>query len=248
MPTGWTELRVYQLDDLARGMTQRWTSPFPEILRVAWTPRGRSLALSIREPRLALHVSVPFGSIDTLAHDILVSGFTPDGARAVGSSVMGADRELVAMSMDSHATPTTIAARPGDQIDAQLSPDGKWMAYTSNETGRWELFLEPFPFTGERKKISLVGGEDPRWSPQGDRIYYRYRDTFYVVPFDLRTGTAGQARPFVRGPFLNVPGLSHDVSRDGRRLLLILGPPEQTANHVRFISGFDAHVSRMLNR
>ncbi|MGH7551742.1 MAG: hypothetical protein ACREMQ_01785 [Longimicrobiales bacterium] len=69
-----------------------------------------------------------------------------------------------------------------------------------------------------------------------------------MVRFDPRTGTSGAPTPFVRGPFINVPGPSYDVSRDGRRLLLIIGPAQETANHVRFISGFESHVSRMLAR
>ncbi|MGH7469412.1 MAG: hypothetical protein ACRENP_15790 [Longimicrobiales bacterium] len=154
-PPGLNELRLYQLNDLARGVTERWVSPFLP----AWSRSGLPLAagwlFAVFRPPRVLRLPVPFGAADTIARRYT---------------------QLIAASMDSSARLSLLARR--NQIFNQLSPDGKWLAYTSRGMNRWEIFLEPFPLTGKRQKISLAGGEEPRWSPQGDRLYYRYRDTF----------------------------------------------------------------------
>jgi dipeptidyl aminopeptidase/acylaminoacyl peptidase len=77
----------------------------------------------------------------------------------------------------------------------EISPDGRWLAYASDESGRWEVWVQPFPGPGGRWQISKGGGNQPIWSKDGRQIYYRQADQVWVT--DVRTGedfSAGRPR------------------------------------------------------
>jgi glycerophosphoryl diester phosphodiesterase len=78
------------------------------------------------------------------------------------------------------------------QRDARLSPDGRWVAYHSNEPGRYEVYVQPFPPTGARWQVSTAGGAGPRWSADGKRLFFQSPDLF-VVSIDVRAGAAFEA-------------------------------------------------------
>ncbi|HTV79335.1 MAG TPA: hypothetical protein VMF03_13830 [Steroidobacteraceae bacterium] len=68
---------------------------------------------------------------------------------------------------------TSLVDQPGSaQYSSALSPDGRWIAYTSDETGRPEVWLEPLPTTGKRVQLTKDGGSHPQWSPDGRKIYF----------------------------------------------------------------------------
>ena len=103
----------------------------------------------------------------------------------------------------------------------RLSPDGKWMALTSSDTGRYEVYVEPFPPTGERWMISSDGGEEPVWSPASDEVYFRYGNQWMAVTVKTEPSfSTGSARVLFEGNFANTPGYSYDIHPDGDRFLL----------------------------
>ena len=70
-------------------------------------------------------------------------------------------------------TVTPLVDLPGSaQHSSSMSPDGKWMAYASNETGRYEVWIEPFPRTGARHQVTRDGGSHPLWLPDGQSLYF----------------------------------------------------------------------------
>jgi len=103
-----------------------------------------------------------------------------------------------------------------------LSPDGKWIAYASNDSGRSEIYVEPVPGPGGRRQISSEGGEEPRWVRTGREILYRNGTKVMSVAVQLRPAFRGEKavelfdRKFDRGAA--VPG--YDVSPDGQRLVM----------------------------
>ena len=110
----------------------------------------------------------------------------------------------------------------------QFSPDGRWVAYQSNETGRYEIYVRPFRGPGGATPISTAGGVYPRWSRDGRELYYIAPDAkmmAVVVPATQTTIEAGVPTPLFQtrrvGGGVNVIGRGHqyDVTRDGRFLI-----------------------------
>lgn len=110
--------------------------------------------------------------------------------------------------------------------NGQFSPDGKWVAYASNETGKWEIYVTSFPEPRGKWQVSVRGGEQPRWRADGRELFYLSSDSkMMAVP--VTTGTNFEARtPIVlfqatpRQPIPIFDLFVYDVSRDGQRFLI----------------------------
>ena len=107
-----------------------------------------------------------------------------------------------------------------------VSPDGRWMAYTSDESGRYEVYVRSLVAGDRTWPISVDGGEEPLFTRDGRFLFYRFGAKFFRTPIletteDGSVFRAGTPEVFVEGPFANVGGLSYDVSSDGSRLLVL---------------------------
>ena len=122
------------------------------------------------------------------------------------------------------------------------------VVYTSPESGEYQNYLQPFPPTGKRFQISRVGGaEEPRWSRDGSKIYYRSGQRIMVV--DVQTTPEikiGEPQIFFEGEFVNVGGRSYDISPDGERALIITAS-EGTATSIRVITNWFDVVDRIIS-
>jgi Tol biopolymer transport system component len=82
---------------------------------------------------------------------------------------------------------TRLVDQPGSaQYGSAIAPDGRWIAYTSDETGRPEVWLEPLPTSGKRVQLTKNGGSHPQWSPEGKRIYFDQGDQMFQMDIDTR--------------------------------------------------------------
>ena len=129
-----------------------------------------------------------------------------------------------------------------------LAPDGAWRAYTSDETGMWEVYVVSYPELEHRMRISSSGGEEARWSPGGDEIIYRWNSRWFVadVSFDPEPAV-GRPRLLFEGPYVNVNGYSWDISADGQRFLVIEGIEQmKILNELAVITNFDDLLRRRL--
>jgi len=106
-----------------------------------------------------------------------------------------------------------------NEADGQVPPDGHWVAYTSDESGKNRVCVRPFPGPGGKTPISIEGGQEPRWSRDERELFYRDPDKNQLMAVDIPTSPAlraGQAHAlFALG---NVPW---DVSPDGKRFLVV---------------------------
>ncbi len=132
------------------------------------------------------------------------------------------------------------------EVFAALSPDERFLAYTSDETGRWEVQLVSYPEGQDKRRISTDGGEEPRWNPAGGEIIYRNGVRWYSVPFD---GAAGATPPaptkIFEGPFVNVGNYSWEIAPDGERFLVISSPGFATpVTRLMVISNFLDELER----
>jgi hypothetical protein len=112
----------------------------------------------------------------------------------------------------------------GEQRGARFSPDGRWLAYQSTESGRQGIHVRPFPALDANWVISTDGGEEPLWSADGRTIYFRQRGAVMAVDLTVRDNTLDRspARELFRGTYLrdHYGDISWDIARDGRFLLL----------------------------
>ncbi len=107
-----------------------------------------------------------------------------------------------------------------NEYGAEFSPDGRWIAYASNESGRLEIYLRPAPGVGPGKwQVSALGGTMPRWARSGQELFYLDRDRVMVVAFEgSPTVRVGVPRALLEGI---AAGGDYDVSPDGKRFLFI---------------------------
>ena len=120
-----------------------------------------------------------------------------------------------------------------------ISPDGRWFAYTSDESGRYEIYARAFG-ADRSFTVSLDGGEEPIFSEDGKTIYYRNGNRFYAIPIleasaDGTRFRAGRPEVVVEGAYANVFGLSYDVGPDGRLLLLRTDGGTERPDHLNVI-------------
>jgi eukaryotic-like serine/threonine-protein kinase len=119
--------------------------------------------------------------------------------------------------------------RPGsEQHSSRRSPDGRWVAYASNETGRQEVWLEPLPVTGKRFRVTQDGGSHPLWSPDGRTLYYdRGGQLFRIDTFlGAETPKTGEEKALpIRGFQQGDLRRQFDLLPDGRRFLMLIPRP-----------------------
>jgi eukaryotic-like serine/threonine-protein kinase len=120
---------------------------------------------------------------------------------------------------------------PFNEGAARFSPDGRWLAYVSDESGGFEIYVQPYPGPGGKWQISTGGGSEPVWNPNGRELFYRSGDKMMAVDITTQLSfAAGKPRMLFDGhyeppPF---PIANYDVSPDGQRFLM-LKPSEQEA-------------------
>ncbi|OFV96738.1 MAG: hypothetical protein A3H28_01605 [Acidobacteria bacterium RIFCSPLOWO2_02_FULL_61_28] len=120
---------------------------------------------------------------------------------------------------------------PVSEAAGRISPDGRWMVYMSDESGRREIYVRSFPGPGGKWQISSDGGQEPVWNPSGREIYYRNGNKMMAVNMETGSGfSASKPRVLFEGPYqlAQLTGAQYDVSPDGQRFLM-LKPVESKA-------------------
>jgi Tol biopolymer transport system component len=118
-----------------------------------------------------------------------------------------------------------VVNTPGTEVNAALSPNGRWLAYASDETGEFQIFVQAFPGPGGKWQISNAGGNWPRWSPDGTELFYRWQTNLYSVSIDDSTSSFRNGQSEIVFDDLDPMGSGYDVL-DSDRFLLV----EQVGN------------------
>jgi len=219
---------------LPRGAPYRVTFDPGSDMRPRWTADGRFIMfVTARQPGgVDLHRADGAGT-DSLLYEGVVDEavMSPDNRwlvlrqGSVGSVAGG--RNINGLRLGTDTTPVPILATPFDEEAPALSPDGKWMAYQSDETGRTEVFVRPFPNTeAGKKQVSSGGGLAPLWSQDGKELFYLGGDKKMMVARVTAGAMLGLSEPValfqVPDDLLRVEALYYtpwDVARDGRFIM-----------------------------
>ena len=126
--------------------------------------------------------------------------------------------DLWALPIEGDAEPRPFVRTPFYEGNSDFSPNGNWIAYMSNESGQFEIYVQPYPGPGRRWRISPNGGAIARWSPNGRELFYYSDDQLWVVDVTTEGGfTVGTPRALFSG----VPGMnSWDIAADGQRFVM----------------------------
>jgi Tol biopolymer transport system component len=217
--------------DLTRKTLTRLTFN-PGINRApVWTPDGTRLAFSMAgtgaEP---VFIQAADGSgaptrVTPEKGTFMPVSFTPDGKQLLVHPSAAAPYDLQIVDIEAKTAPTPLLAEPHSESNGVVSPDGRWLAYQSNESGRDEIYVRPFPHVNSgRWQVSADGGTRPLWSRDGRELFY------YLPPGVIMAATIGPGSSFtpgkptvvLKGTYLSPQtGRMYDVSPDGRRFLLI---------------------------
>jgi Tol biopolymer transport system component len=145
------------------------------------------------------------------------AGWTRDGRTLAYFAMEGTPSSVFALT--SHALPRRVIG-PGSIWSPKLSPDGRWLAYGSLDSGSFEVFVTPFPEGSPRWPIAE--GTDPAWSPGGAEIYYRRGVRLMAARIDTTGGVVrGTSHRVVHEPFLPPLYDDYDIHRDGRTLVVV---------------------------
>jgi eukaryotic-like serine/threonine-protein kinase len=220
---------------LSRETLTRFTFEGNSNTNPSWTPDGKRIAFpSTKEGPQNLFWQLADGSgglerLNTSEYTQNPSSWSPDGQLLAFIEVnpaTGYDIWVLRMS-DRKAWP--FLRTPFNESAPQFSPDGRWLAYISDESGRYEVYVQPYPGPGGKWQISTDGGTEPVWNRNGRELFYRSRDKMMAVDIATQPSfVAGKPRMLFQGQYvptaLTLP--YYDVSPDGQRFLM-LKPTEQ---------------------
>jgi serine/threonine-protein kinase len=197
-----------------------------------WLPDGEEIAYTSRATTLRRRIDGS-GGLDSLAlatpsfvNNVLE--FTPDGKFVLASTVLATSFDVEVLPVDGAGERNQLLASPFNEESATLSPDGRWVAYHSNETGVEEVYVRSFPDGGRKNLVSQGGGREPAWSPRGDELFYfgQREGVPYLIaaavstsgPFTVRGHTAlfdlSEFEP-------SAPHRNYDIAPDGSRFALV---------------------------
>jgi len=228
--------------DLATGIRTRITAGRGIERSPIWSPDGRRLYYQQEHGVLDVYTRAADAGdsavlVATSRFDKFPGAITPDG-RGLLAAEDSLHERIVLLPLATGAAPRELLPRPVDQESPTLSPDGRWLAYASNESGRWQLRVAPFDSAGHRSRqlteggitISPVDRAWIRWAKLGRELLYVSGDSVMRLPFDPSSGRAGAGTLALR-----TPDHVEDVTSDGRRFLLtraILGGAPRRINFV----------------
>jgi Tol biopolymer transport system component len=219
------------LYDLSRDTLTRLTFEGDSNNNPSWTPDSKRIAFnSTKEGALRnifWQLADGSGGLERLTsseYDSYPSSWSPDGQLLAFDENNG----IWVLRLSDHKAQPFLRTQ-FNEVESQFSPDGRLLAYMSDESGRYEIYVQPYPGPGGKWQISTEGGTEPVWNRNGRELFYRSGDKMMAVDIATQPSfTVGKPQMLFEGPYAPIAATTrnYDVSPDGQRFLM-LKPSEQ---------------------
>ena len=236
------------LKDAGREVLSRFTFSAEEDESPDWSPDGKSIAYSaLRGKTHNLYLKSADGSgeekvLAETANHTHAGSWAPDGTSIVFTDYTAATRGDIWMkSLLPGAQPRALVQTPFNERAPRISPDGRWVAYTSDESGRDEVYVQSYPQPGVKFQVSVDGGSEVVWSPAGHELFYRHGDAMMSVKTTSSPSfSASSPELLFRGQFVPTRRgeAAYDVSRDGTRFLMVKRDAASSPTQINVVTNF----------
>jgi Tol biopolymer transport system component len=242
------------IHDLARGaltqLTREWDNEVP-----VWSHDGRYVAFASPRGgeqniyRVAVDGSGAVERLTFSPHTQVPLSSSPDGKWLAFVEWTPRQGDIWMLPLDGDRTPQPFLVSPAYEEDAVFSPDGRLVAYTSNESGRFEVYVTSFPGPGAKLRVSIDGGTQPRWGANGRELYFRSGET--LMGAELSTANPQRAsRPRVVAEDAFDAGTTllgnYDVTRDGHRFIMVRNLPRPAISSLNVVVNWFADLERRM--
>jgi len=225
--------------DLATGTRSRFTAGTRDKYWSTWSPDGKLLAYSTDHPGGSSGYDIVVRPIDGNSERVVVAdavenevptGFSPDGRFLLFSKRRQLRDDLFVVPVDGSSPPRPIASvATAVESLGQVSSNGHYVAYMSDESGRFEIYVTTFPDPAGRWQVSQGGGREPRWSKDGKELFFFAPDNRLMVA-EVKTEAGsfemGAIRPLFQTRLMG-ESFRYDVAKDGQRFLVNAGLKEE---------------------
>jgi eukaryotic-like serine/threonine-protein kinase len=185
--------------DMTSGLTRPFSNEVDRLYDSTWTPDGRIAYFQVSPPQIMVTDAVPGAPPERLlpGRHVISGGehlsFSPDGRYVLTSTaVEQSEPGIYLFDVGDGESGRSFYASPSNEGDANFSPDGRWVAYNANGSGRQEIYLRPFdamnPESTPIYPVTTLGGQKPKWSPDGRTLYYSGidadEDTLFAITIE----------------------------------------------------------------
>jgi eukaryotic-like serine/threonine-protein kinase len=244
---------IWQYDIATRTQTRVTNSG--DAVGGTWTPDGqRTIYFSSRGGRDAFWANAVDGSVPPKrvlsAAGLFAASVSHDGTQLIFQRIIDGVWGVWSAALDGDTTLHPIVVATYDAFMPSLSPDGRWLAYAANESGRYEIYLRPYLEPGAVVQVSQDGGTEPAWSADGQRLYFR--DGRRMLVAQVRTTpsvTITDRHVLFSDAFdgdMPMPHRNYDIARDGRHFVMLAATPgkePQTIVVLNWLTDFRARIA-----
>jgi dipeptidyl aminopeptidase/acylaminoacyl peptidase len=224
-----------------------------------WTPDGKHLTYYSNQTGgpLNLFWQLVDGSsgperLTTSKASHAAMSWSPDGRRLAFTEGIAPDRDIWVLDMTDRKQVPFIKTS-FIEGGAQFSPDGRWIAYVSNESGRAEVYVQPYPGPGGKWQISTEGGSEPMWNLNGRELFYRAGDRMMAVPVSMQKGfSSGRPQMLFAGRYASTQlpqtGPYYDVAADGQRFLVVKESDDSPTTAINVVLNWFGDLQRVVSK